>query len=72
MGLKAGGADTVEEVVAALNSKYGKTLRSNAALRGAQQIVDLAVETLMKELPPAPASVNEKKRAESAILSKQV
>ena len=36
------------------------------ALRGAAQIIELAIETLKKELPPAPPSVKELRRAESA------
>jgi hypothetical protein len=35
------------------------------ALRGAAQIIELAIETLKKELPPAPPSVKELRRAES-------
>jgi hypothetical protein len=33
---------------------------------GANQIVSLAIETLRKELPPAPPSVTELRRAESS------
>jgi 23S rRNA U2552 (ribose-2'-O)-methylase RlmE/FtsJ len=33
------------------------------ALRGASQIIALAIETLKKELPPPPPSVNEIRRA---------
>ena len=36
-----------------------------AALRGAAQIIDLAVETLKKELPPPPPSVTELRQMES-------
>eukprot|EP01036_Dinobryon_divergens_P027893 gene27893-36747_t len=58
-----------EEIHAVLEAKYGEALKNIAALRGANQIIQLAIETLRKELPIQPPSVNELRRSES--LSKQ-
>ena len=44
-------------------------LLTQQALRGASQIIELAIETLKAELPPPPPSVNEIRRTES--LAKQ-
>lgn len=55
----------IDTILAALMSKYSETMKSVPALRGAAQIVDLAIETLKKELPPAPPSVNDLRREES-------
>ena len=63
LGIHSGG--DVDAVLAALTKKYGDTLKSVPALRGASQIVDLAVETLRRELPPAPPAVNDIRREES-------
>jgi hypothetical protein len=72
IGLASGLTEPSDQLVAQLNIKYGKLLSNNAALRGAQQIIELAVETLKREIPPAPPSVNEKRRAESSKLQKEV
>ena len=40
-------------------------MKAVPALRGAAQIVELAIETLVMELPPIPQTVTEKKGAES-------
>mmetsp|Transcript_27785 Transcript_27785/g.46674 ORF Transcript_27785/g.46674 Transcript_27785/m.46674 type:complete len:629 (+) Transcript_27785:86-1972(+) len=72
LGLEVGLTNPIEDTMKELDSKYGATLKSVAALRGANQIVELAIETLKKELPTTPPSVNELRRAESAMLSKQV
>ena len=56
---------TGDEVGAELSKKHGNTLKSVAALRGAAQIIELAIETLKKELPPAPPSVKDLRRTES-------
>jgi len=58
-----------DEIHAELERKYGEALKSVAALRGANQIIALAIETLKKELPPIPPSVSQIRRNES--LSKQ-
>lgn len=58
-----------DEIHAELERKYGEALKSVAALRGANQIIALAIETLKKELPPVPPSVSQVRRNES--LSKQ-
>merc|ERR1711998_165738 len=55
----------VDQVLAALNSKHGKILKSIPALRGASQIIELAIDTLKQELPQPPPSVNEIRRSES-------
>ena len=56
-----------DEVGADLTKKHGNTLKTVAALRGAAQIIELAIETLKKELPPAPPSVKDLRRTESAM-----
>ena len=58
-----------DEVGAELTTKHGNTLKTVSALRGASQIIELAIETLKMELPPPPPSVNEMRRSES--LAKQ-
>lgn len=65
LGMELGIDKPAEVVIESLNSKYGKTIKSVAALRGASQIIELAIETLRAELPPPPPSVNELRRAES-------
>jgi hypothetical protein len=55
----------IDDLVTTLNEKYGPTLKAVPALRGAAQIVELAIETLVMELPPIPQTVTEKKGAES-------
>jgi hypothetical protein len=55
----------IDTIMAALASKYEALMTSLPALRGASQIVKVAMETLKKELPPAPPSVNEIRRDES-------
>ena len=55
----------IETLMAALTEKYGETLKSVPALRSAIQIVELAIETLQRELPSPPPTVNEKRGAES-------
>ena len=70
MGLRLGLATrSGDEVGAELTAKHGQTLKSVSALRGASQIIELAIETLKMELPPPPPSVNEMRRSES--LAKQ-
>lgn len=54
-----------DEVGADLTKKHGNTLKSVAALRGAAQIIELAIETLKRELPPAPPSVKDLRKTES-------
>lgn len=65
IGVEYGLTSTADELVTKLNNKYSKILKSVAALRGASQIIELAIETLKAELPPPPPSVNEMRRAES-------
>jgi len=65
IGVEYGLSTAAEELVTNLNNKYSKILKSVAALRGASQIIELAIETLKAELPPPPPSVNEMRRAES-------
>jgi hypothetical protein len=65
IGVEYGLSSAAEELVTNLNNKYSKILKSVAALRGASQIIELAIETLKAELPPPPPSVNEMRRAES-------
>ena len=55
----------IDTLMETLTDKYGETLKSVPALRSASQIVELAIETLQKELPSAPPTVNEKRGAES-------
>jgi len=67
IGVKLGlNNEDSEIVVKALNSKYGHMLKSITALRGASQILELAIETLQRELPPPPPTVSEMRSAESA------
>jgi hypothetical protein len=65
IGVEYGLSTAADELVTKLNSKYSKILKSVAALRGASQIIELAIETLKAELPPPPPSVNELRRSES-------
>ena len=55
----------IDTAAAALMAKYGALMTAVPALRGASQIVKVAVDTLKKELPPAPPSVNDIRRDES-------
>ena len=55
----------IDAITAALMEKYAATLKSVPALRGAAQIVELAIETLQKELPEAPSTVSEKRASDS-------
>lgn len=55
-----------EKIAKDLYTKHGNMLKSIAALRGAKQILELAIETLQRELPPPPPTVNELRAAESA------
>ena len=63
---------SAEEVLKIMNEMHGSTLRNVPALRGASQIIELAVETLEKELPPAPPSVNELRLMESTAKKEAV
>jgi len=54
-----------DELTVALEAQYGKLLKSVSALRGTSQIVEVAIETLQKELPPMPPSVREMRGFES-------
>jgi len=69
IGIKHGIDRPVEELLNSVNSKYSNLLKSLPALRGASQVIELAIETLKKELPPVPPSVNDARRSES--LAKQ-
>ena len=62
----------VDQILALLNEKYGKLLKNIPALHGASQIVELAIETLKKELPQPPPSVNEIRRTESSARKEAV
>lgn len=42
------------------------------ALRGAQQIIEVAIETLKQDLPPPPPTVEELRAMNSKILTKKV
>jgi len=67
LGVKLGlNSEDTETVVVALESKYGHLLKSITALRGASQILELAIETLQRELPPPPPSVQELRSAETS------
>lgn len=68
IGKRAGLDRPTNDVVNNLDSKYGELLTSVSALRGARQIIELAIETLKKEIPPAPSTVSEAKRAESSSM----
>jgi hypothetical protein len=54
-----------DEILASMSKSYGKLLLSVSALRGAKQILQVAIETLQMELPPMPPSVRELKAFES-------
>lgn len=56
----------IDQVLAEMTSKYGPVLKDVPALRGAAQIIQVAVETLNKELPPAPLSVTQMRGKESS------
>lgn len=62
----------VDQVLATLNAKHNKLLKSIPALRGASQIIELAIDTLKQELPQPPPSVNEIRRTESSALKEAV
>lgn len=55
----------IDATMAALTTKYGTLMKNVPALRGAAQIVEIAIETLQRELPPAPPSVNDIRLSES-------
>ena len=67
LGLQGG-----EGVMAALSAKHQDMLLSVTALRGASQIIELAVKTIKNELPPAPPTLDELRRTESASLQAMV
>jgi hypothetical protein len=67
LGLQDGGG-----VMAALSAKHHDMLLNVTALRGASQIIELAVKTIKDELPPAPPTVDELRRTESASLQAMV
>lgn len=66
IGRRAGIHLPAEELVESLENKYGKLLKSVSALRGAQQIIDMAISTLKEEIPNAPMSVSGYKAFESS------
>jgi hypothetical protein len=59
------GLDDAASVANLLNQRHESLLQNVAALRGAAQIIELALETLRQELPPPPPSVDELRRSES-------
>lgn len=63
---KSEGLEDTEYVINQLNTKHGKLLENVSALRGASQIIELAIKTLSDDLPPPPPSVDEIRRTESA------
>jgi hypothetical protein len=67
LGLQDGGG-----VMAALSAKHHDMLLNVTALRGASQIIELAVKTINNELPPAPPTVDELRRTESASMQAMV
>lgn len=62
----------LDKILTSLNEKYAKILKDIPALRGASQIIALAVETLEQELPRQPPSVNEIRRTESSARKEAV
>jgi len=72
VGKRAGIDRPVGDVVEMLESKYGSLLKSVAALRGAKQIIDLAIQTLKKEIPVIPSTVSEAKREESSAMRQKL
>jgi len=63
---KSAGLENIDDIIEQLNSKHGKLLENVAALRGASQIIKLAIKTLRDDLPPPPPQVDEIRRSESA------
>lgn len=63
---KSEGLEDIDHVIEELNTKHGKLLENVSALRGASQIIELAIKTLRDDLPPPPPSVDEIRRTESA------
>jgi len=66
LGQQLGFSRSGDEIGTELDAKHGQSMKNIAALRGASQIIGLAIATLKKELPVPPPSVNELRRAESA------
>ena len=64
--------DDVDQILALLNAKHGKVLRIIPALRGASQIIEMAIDTLKQELPQPPPPVNEIRRTESSAKKEAV
>jgi len=63
---KSEGLEDVDDVIEKLNSKHGNMLETVSALRGASQIIEMAIKTLRNELPPPPPTVDEMRRSESS------
>lgn len=61
-----------DDLLSKLNEKYGNLLKSIAALRGANQIIELAIQTLKAELPAKPPTVSELRQKESALKQQSV
>ena len=61
-----------DKILTILDEKYAKMLKNIPALRGASQIIELAVETLEQELPQQPPSVNDIRRTESSTKKEKV
>ena len=68
IGKELGLNGDAEELVSELDKKYGDMLMNVSALRGANQIIELAIKTIKSELPPAPPSVDELRRTESSSM----
>ena len=67
VGQELGLNGEIETIMAAMSAKYEPLMKSIPALRGAAQIVEIAIETLKRELPPAPPSPNEIRGEESKM-----
>merc|ERR1712167_506941 len=66
LGKAMGLQESIETLAERLQNKYATLLEEVAALRGASQIINLAIKTLEQELPPKPPTVAELRRSESA------
>ena len=72
VGKELGLDRSADDLLPLLEEKHGKLLKSVPALRGAKQIIELAVETLNRELPPPPPTVAELRATESAAKQEMV